>query len=180
MNRRAVYAWLVVCAAGGALALLSAGQVWAQLLAPTGLTNPEALHDVTGPEVAPVVTPVTLAALAGCVAVLATKGVWRQVIGALVAICGGAVVIAMMRVFDDVLLLESADLTGAAVQVTVWPWLTGAGGVLLIGGGLWAAVAGGRWPGMSSRYDRTGRDGRDGPPTERSMWDAIDRGDDPT
>ncbi len=152
--------------------------MWAQLLAPTGPTDPEALHDVTGSVIAPVVTPVALAALAGCVAVLATKGVWRQVIGALVAICGGAVVIAMMRVFDDVLLLESADLTGAAVQVTVWPWLTGVGGVMLIGGGLWAAVAGGRWPGMSSRYDRPGhgaaparsrRSGRCGTPSIAAM-----------
>ncbi|GAB1817497.1 Trp biosynthesis-associated membrane protein [Herbidospora sp. RD11066] len=177
MSRRAVYAWLVVCAAGGALALFAGTRVWAQLLAPTGLTNPEAIHDVPGSQVAPVITPVVLAALAGCVAVLAAKGVWRQVIGALVAICGATVVIAMMRVFDDVLLLESADLTGAAVQVTVWPWLTALGGVLLLAGGLWAAVAGGRWPGLSSRYDRPDHDR---PPTERSMWDAIDRGDDPT
>ncbi|WP_066362051.1 Trp biosynthesis-associated membrane protein [Herbidospora mongoliensis] len=177
MNRRAVYAWLLVCAAGGGLALFAGSQAWAQLLAPTGPANPEAVHDVLGSDVAPVITPVVLAALAGCVAVLAVKGVWRQVIGALVAICGAAVVIAMNRVFDDVLLLESADLTGAAVQVTVWPWLTGLGGVLLLGGGVWAAVAAGRWPGMSSRYDRPDHGKQ---PTDRSMWDSIDRGDDPT
>ncbi|WP_062432181.1 Trp biosynthesis-associated membrane protein [Herbidospora daliensis] len=177
MNRRALYAWLILSAAAGALALLAGGRVWAQLLAPSGPANPEAVHDVPGAEVAPVITPVVLAALAGCVAVLATKGVFRQAIGVLVAACGGAVVVGVTRVFDDVLLLESADLPGASVDVTVWPWLTGAGGLLLVAGGLWAAVAGGNWPGMSSRYDRPDRGG---PASERSMWDAIDRGDDPT
>ncbi|GLX92799.1 Trp biosynthesis-associated membrane protein [Herbidospora sp. NBRC 101105] len=177
MNRRALYAWLILSAAAGALALLAGGRVWARLLAPTGPASPETLHDVPGADVAPVITPVVLAALAGCVAVLATKGVFRQIVGVLVAICGGAVVVGMTRVFDDVLLLESAELRGASVDVTVWPWLTGLGGVLLIVSGLWAAVSGGSWPGMSARYDRSDRHK---PPSERSMWDAIDRGDDPT
>ncbi|WP_062354854.1 Trp biosynthesis-associated membrane protein [Herbidospora yilanensis] len=177
MNRRALYAWLVLSVAAGALALFAGGRVWAQLLAPTGPASPETVHDVSGADVAPVVTPVVLAALAGCVAVLATKGVFRQVVGVLVAICGGAAVVGMTRVFDDMLLLEAADLPGASVNVTVWPWLTGLGGLLLVVSGLWAAVAGKSWPGMSSRYDRADR-GK--PPSERSMWDAIDRGDDPT
>ncbi|MGW2222707.1 Trp biosynthesis-associated membrane protein [Nonomuraea sp. NPDC001684] len=75
-----------------------------------------------------------------------------------------------------------------------WPVVAGLGALLLLAGGVLAAVRGGRWAGMSSRYDRaadatderaggrpgavaaTARRGHE----DRELWDALDRGDDPT
>ncbi|MER7133794.1 Trp biosynthesis-associated membrane protein, partial [Streptosporangium saharense] len=79
-------------------------------------------------------------------------------------------------------LVAAADAVQVAAPL-LWPVLAGAGGLTLLAGGAAAALWGGRWPGMSERYERKGREtsvrtGAAG--GERAMWDAIDLGADPT
>ncbi|GAA4040718.1 Trp biosynthesis-associated membrane protein [Nonomuraea soli] len=112
------------------------------------------------PAGAPALTPPALAALAGVVAVLAAKGLGRRIVGGLIALCGVITVIAAWGPFG-----------------TVWPYVAIGGGLLVLLGGIATVVRGVRWQAMSERY------GRDRPRTEdgdRSMWDALDRGEDPT
>ncbi|MGE7467635.1 Trp biosynthesis-associated membrane protein [Brevundimonas sp. NPDC003935] len=47
-------------------------------------------------------------------------------------------------------------------------------------GGIVAIVRGGRWAGMSARYDRGAGKARAEVKDDRALWDALDRGDDPT
>ncbi|NUP60893.1 MAG: Trp biosynthesis-associated membrane protein, partial [Nonomuraea sp.] len=66
--------------------------------------------------------------------------------------------------------------------VPAWPVVAGLGAVLLLAGGVFAALRGRGWAGMSARYDRGGAG--EAPSRrvheDRELWDALDRGDDPT
>lgn len=92
-----------------------------------------------------------------------------------------------------------------AVSHPAWPLLAAAGGVVLAAGGVITVLRHRRWPGMSSRYDapaaRPTHGGTAGDTASRTdgaangggaagataasassqhLWDAIDRGEDPT
>ncbi|MFI7223654.1 Trp biosynthesis-associated membrane protein [Nonomuraea angiospora] len=185
MGHRELWGWLGATVLGCVLVLFGASRAWVRMLE-AGVAAP------TGGELSPVLTPVALAALAGVVAVLATKGVGRRVVGALVALCGaGAAAGTWTALGGDTVtgwLREQNVLRGAAdlpwEVAPLWPAVTAAGAVLVIAGGIVAIVRGGRWAGMSARYDR-GADGGAGKARaevkdDRALWDALDRGDDPT
>ncbi|WP_214416915.1 TIGR02234 family membrane protein [Sphaerisporangium fuscum] len=195
--RRVLLAWVAAGAAGAVLPLVAAGRTWARV---TFSADPGAPHmaPVTqaGGDLVPVLSPLALASLAAVVAVLATRGVWRRVIGALMALFGAAIGFAAWQGASSSHVvraaLEHSTLTGAGhatASVTwAWPATAVAGGVVLLAAGLTAVARGARWPGMSERYDRPGASGtgRGGPGGERpgagdrSLWDALDRGVDPT
>ncbi|MGV9375167.1 Trp biosynthesis-associated membrane protein [Nonomuraea sp. NPDC003707] len=193
MGHRELWSWLGATVLGCVLVLFGASRAWVRILEP-GVAAP------TGAELSPVLTPVALAALAGVVAVLATKGAGRRVVGALVALCGaGAAAGTWTALGGDTvtgLLREQNVLRGAAEfpweVAPLWPAVTAAGAVLVIAGGIVAIVRGGRWAGMSARYDRGAETGANGGANggagkaraevkdDRALWDALDRGDDPT
>lgn len=155
-GRRELGGWIAVVVLGCVLALLAAGRPW--------VTRASGSAPLTGDDLTPVLTPLALAVLAGTVAVLATRGPGRRLIGALIALCGvGA---------------AAAALTAAGTN-TVWPYVATAGAVLMTAAGVLAVLRGGRWGGMSGRYDRPGSSAAR-PADDRSLWDALDRGDDPT
>lgn len=76
--------------------------------------------------------------------------------------------------------------TAGHVTFAGFPWQGAAlaGALLIVAAGLLTAWRGGRWPAMSSRYERAPRpapDAADGPaPDPGSLWDALSRGGDPT
>jgi hypothetical protein len=76
-----------------------------------------------------------------------------------------------------VLVLCGAGIVaGSIVRASFgWPLLCTVGGVLVAAAGVFTVVRGSRWPGMGSRYERRGTPREDVP-----LWDALDRGDDPT
>ncbi|WP_329424442.1 TIGR02234 family membrane protein [Streptosporangium sp. NBC_01495] len=190
--RRELWTWLAVCVAGAALVLLAAGRDWFTVTYDTREVA------VSAAELAPALGPAAWAALAAVVAVLATGGVWRRLVGAVMALGGAGMIAgswwgsgagAALRISAA----QAPMSAGTAPQVTsavVWPLLASAGGLLLLAGGVAAILRGGRWPGMSGRYDRQGAGpgGAGGPapapaesaPSERALWDAIDEGTDPT
>jgi uncharacterized membrane protein (TIGR02234 family) len=148
-------------------------------------------------------TALALVALAGVVAVLATKGIVRRVVGALVAVAGAAIIWRSAQACAAVSAARAHDLvrdkhprvSGSAVlaqQVSthlVWGLLSIAGGVLVLVAGVWIAWRGGHWGAMSARYDApVAGSARPGPDdaeraqsrADAALWTALEHGEDPT
>ncbi|MEO3871655.1 Trp biosynthesis-associated membrane protein [Nonomuraea sp. B12E4] len=181
--RGELWGWVLGTALGCALVLLAAGRGWVRLLeSDAGAAVP------TGGELSPVLTPLALAGLAGVVAVLATKGIGRRVVGGLLALCGAGAaagtwaavnagtVTGWLR--DRNVMQGQHDLPWEVVPL--WPAVAAAGAALVIAGGVVAIVRGSRWAGMSARFERAATPAGARPRDDRSLWEALDRGDDPT
>lgn len=197
MNRRELWTWAVACAAGAALVLIAAGRTWATVGFARRTAGAGEIA-VAGSDVVPFLTPVALAALAAVVAVAATRGLPRRLIGGVLALAGAAVTAGAWSGSRAAALLDAAAerassvarATGAGFTAPAvswaWPVLTGLAGALLLAGGAVAVIRADRWPGMSQRYDRRGpssvRSSRTGSRAggDTALWDALDRGVDPT
>ncbi|MET9020176.1 Trp biosynthesis-associated membrane protein [Actinopolymorpha sp. NPDC004070] len=189
--RRQFLLALALVLAGAALVVWAAGRTW--LAARWAIPHyPAVSTSVTGAQAAPLVRSAGYLGLAGVLAVLATRGRGRQVAGALVALAGAAAVASCAMFWT-----RTASVADAAVRraiaggagsgggggstrastmtVEAWPWLAVAGGVLIVGGGVFAVVRGRTWPAMGSRYDAPAARRTDDDP-----WAALDRGEDPT
>jgi hypothetical protein len=106
----------------------------------------------SGGSLAPLLPALALVALAGAGALLATRSWLRQVVGALVGLAGIG--------FG----FEAVRVAASVHDVTVgWAALCVVGAVLVVASGLLALRRGRAWPAMGA-----------------GMWDAIDRGHDPT
>ncbi len=171
--------WVAGTGVGCLLVLFAASRSWVSVKG-AGVVAP------TGGDLSPALTPIGLAGLAGVVAVLATRGVGRRIIGVLLALCGVAAAASAWTAAGRATVLEwlrghNAVQAAAGIvwePVRFWPVVAVTGAVLMAAGGIVAVVRGGRWTGMSARYERPG--GAAAKPDDRSMWDALDRGDDPT
>ncbi|MFB8029812.1 TIGR02234 family membrane protein [Streptomyces sp. NPDC056465] len=192
-NRRSLAAGLLLGAAGATVVLLASGQTWAEGEAAVGggvLPLSADGQDVTG-------LPAALAVvgLAALVAVFAVRGGGRLLVAGLLALSGlGAGLSAWAGASDSAALDEQAARTTGdtaatvdALSHTAWPYVTAAGGLLILLAGLLALRFGSRWPAMSGRYERDGtprprKAPRTAPDPERpeELWKALDRGEDPT
>ena len=185
---------LLGCVVGAALTLIAASRAWADGQAVQG-TLRAPLH-VSGGSLAPAVPALGLAALAGALAVLATRGFARRIAGLLIQICGVGVVVASAIHLNP----DAGDLAGRAGSAlgtatatatgggTGWPWLAIVGGLMIAGAGGATAWHGPQWPAMSSRYEAPRAADAPAPTRERTtqddapleQWRAMDRGEDPT
>ena len=177
---------------GGGAALVLAGRPWLTVTVsrPRPLAN-ELVH-LSGKTLQPGVFGLALVALAGVVAVLATKRLGRRVVGTALVLAGGLLVWRAGSGLAGIspaqarsLAVTAASSIGvdqsSAVHLThnqVWPLLTIVCGVLVIASGVLVAVRGASWTVMSARYDAPVESGP--PQTEVAIWSALDRGDDPT
>jgi hypothetical protein len=164
----------VLAVAGGALALRSATKTWVLVTTPRPAPLP-AVHDsVTGRDAVPWAAAMAFLAIAGGVALFATRRTGRVVLGAVLALAGA--------------LISAGALLGArpgaqsfqhAAAHPAWPALFGIGGLAVAIGGALTLARGRRWAQLSARYDAPGsaKPPADGAP---GLWDALDRGDDPT
>ncbi|MFF2011283.1 TIGR02234 family membrane protein [Streptomyces sp. NPDC058195] len=191
-SRRSLASGLLLGAAGATVVLLASGQTWARGEAAVGggtLPLSADGQDVTG-----VPAALAIVALAALVAVFAVRGASRTVVAALLALSGlGAGLSACLGASDSAALDEKAagttgdtSATIDALAHTAWPYVTAAGGLLILLAGLLALRYGKLWPTMSGRYER------DGTPRPRKaaramdpdrpedLWKALDRGEDPT
>ncbi|MFF4665150.1 TIGR02234 family membrane protein [Streptomyces sp. NPDC001279] len=193
VSRRSLAAGLLLGAAGATVVLLASSQTWAEgRAAVVGGSLPLTAdgQDVTG-------LPAALAVvgLAALVAVFAVRGGGRLVVAGLLALSGlGAALSAGLGASDSSALDEKAAQatgdTSATVQAlahTAWPYVTAAGGLLILLAGLLALRYGRLWPSMSGRYERDGtprprRAASRAPDPDRpeDLWKALDRGEDPT
>lgn len=135
--KRELWTWLAACVAGAALVLLAAGRDW--------FTVTYGTREVAVPaaELAPALGPAAWAALAAVVAVLATAGVWRRVVGVVMVFCGAGMVAASwwgsgasaalrISAAQAPMAVDSVPRVASAV---VWPILASVGGLLLLAGG---------------------------------------------
>lgn len=191
--RREYLGALAMLVAGGALGLAASSQTWGTAEVPSALT-PEVV-DVSGNDLVPLASGVSLVALAAVVAVPATRKIGRRLVGGALLLAGaGLTIVALVpaqalddRVRDWAASDSSLEDPTATIRPDIlstspqWPFALMLAGLLVWGAGVLVAVRGPSWPALSSRYDRPDRSGRsgDGAPA-RDTWDALDRGDDPT
>jgi uncharacterized membrane protein (TIGR02234 family) len=174
--RRELTVVVVVCVAGGALALWATTQTWATLRTPRPAPLPPIVAAVTGGDAAPLASALAFVALAGAAALLATRGLPRIGVGMLLLLAGAGIATGGVQALVAGVPGESAV---TAVRLTAaWPVLTAVGGVLVAVAGLVTVVRGRRWGALGRRYDAPAVAT---PPHETGgLWDALDRGEDPT
>lgn len=197
--RRALALALLCGAAGAAVALLASGQVWSQATA--AFAQGAIPVKAKGGDVTGLPSALALVGLAALVAVFAVRRAARVLVASLLTLCGtGTVAAALLGAGERGALEEKAAKasglarTGVeAVHVSAWPYVSAAGGALLVLAGVLALRYGPSWPSMSgsARYERTERTRR-GPRGPRAasapvdpdrpedLWKALDRGEDPT
>jgi uncharacterized membrane protein (TIGR02234 family) len=178
---------VLLCVAGAGLAIYGVTRTWSEIVtARPGLSALRAVR--TGADVAPWVIGLALVALAGAGALLAVRGTPRRVLGGLLVLTGLGVAAAAIAG------RAGLDTGSAGAGATIWPVACVAGGLLIMLGGLSAARYGHEWPAMGARYERRatpvradggraddgGRSDADQRVDTRAVWDALDRGDDPT
>lgn len=187
-SRRELATTVLIALLGGIIAWVAAGRVWA-----TGTAGeaPSTLAvSATGNDLSAAVTALALTALAGGLALLATQRLARRLVGVLLVAVGVGVAVnafgARGAGHAAHILGEKAAAKGFAsgsvpAHTASWWLLAAVGGVLIVLAGVAAIARGAAWPGMSSRYENTAPQTADVvPETPKDLWDALDRGEDPT
>jgi len=167
----------------GGLTWLALGRTWAGTrLAPAGL--PPDTVVVTGRDVAPLAAALAVVVVTAALAVLATRGRGRLVVGLFVVLVGlgGAVVCLVASADVEAPLSAAAEQSPAftgqdlgAISTSPWSWVAAGGFLLAAGLGAVTARHGRSWPAMSGRYEAPSRSRVDDDP-----WKALDEGRDPT
>lgn len=189
--RREYVAALAGCALGAALVLGAAGRPWAHLIASSGRALPLAEVEVTGSAASSAgaaLSALGVAGLAATAGLVATRGRLRLVVGAAVlalgALAGAASADALSRVAGGSSYPGLPSGAEVEASLTAWPAVSIAGSVLLVAVGLLAVARGRRWPAMSGRYDAPAGQRGGHPRTDQraagGLWEALDRGEDPT
>lgn len=165
---------VVACAVGAGLAYAAATSSWSVGTgALPGAPGYEPQRELTaGPAWLPALGYV---ALAGAGALVATRGAGRRIVGVLVLLCGlGLVVVGSAPLFVGAQPSPAAGRlapTGLAAGIVA--------GVLVAAAGAAAAWRGRDWPGLGARFQRPNQATPAGASASQ-MWDAMDRGEDPT
>jgi len=184
-SSRGYVAVLAALAGGGALALVAAQAVWVRATgAGDGFQTP-----FTGAELATGQVACALVAMAGAVAVIATRGVGRRLVAVVLTVVGVVLVVGPVRVLAEPagaarhpLALVTGGAQGLPRSVALawwWPLLAVVGGVSVVTGAVLTVLRGGGWPVMAARFESPARAG------SRALapgdaWARLDRGEDPT
>jgi uncharacterized membrane protein (TIGR02234 family) len=181
-GRRQLLVSVMLCLAGSALVLLAVSRAWVSYSLPAAAPLPSRSFHVLGTHLAVGARALALVGLAGVAAVPATRGWGRTVVGVLLTAAGAGTVAVVARAladpdaairragpFVDVIVAPGQELGG-------WPYVALLGGILIVAGGLVVVVRGRSWAAMSTRYDAP----VERPRSEASLWEALDRGEDPT
>ena len=178
-ERRELAAAVVAVAAGGGLALLAAARTWSTVTVLRAAPLGPVAARISGRTLQPAVTGLAVVALAGVLALLATRGVVRRLIGVVLALTGTATIWRAALGLSPVSgahgrALVASSRTGAtlgnvqAVHVSmhpVWALLAVLGGALIVAGGAGTLARGGRWRAMSARYESPVGSATGGPAT---------------
>lgn len=182
----------VMCLIGAGLLLWALGRTWVRLEDVSGLTIRGVSDEVSGRDVATGALACAFVGLAAVVALIATRAWGRVLVGVLVVAAGvGALVDLVPLLSNDTLgrrvfrSLAQCDAGGCSARGSVkptfsgWAWVAVCGAVLMVLAGAFVALRGRSWAGLSSSYEAPSA-----PPeasvTDKGVWDALDRGEDPT
>lgn len=188
---RQFVATLVAQVIGAAALLLLATRAWQTVTTVRERPFTDDVVQVSGRTVDGAVTALALVALAGVVAVIATSGTARRVIGALVAVAGLVTVWRVIAALGAVSAARATSIVhdahpqvaGTAHVTThpVWGLLSIAAAVLVAAAGVLTALFGAQWRGLSARYERRAPDPEQARArADASLWTALDSGEDPT
>ena len=169
---------------------LSALPVWLTTTGTNALAGTVPVR-VTGMQVAPGIVAAAVAILAAVSAVALVGRAGRWVVALVVLACGALVVGSAVSVLADPAAAAApivATQTGVGhlagpVDVTAWPAIAVAVGVLDVLAAAWLIVASRRWARPTRRYQADASadaPGPEKPADERADWDALSRGDDPS
>jgi len=194
MRRHAAFAvalLLDLVGAGGAL--LVSTRAWQTVTTPQLAPRHDDVLDLSGRTVDAAPTALALVALAGVVAVLATRGIARRIVGGVLAVAGIGLVWRAVASASAVstrrartLVSEHhrrVDASAVVPQIAThgaWPVLTVVGGVLVAASGALIAWRGHRWRSMSARYEVAPTAAANDARAAATLWTALDRGEDPT
>lgn len=192
-SKATLIGFVVIAGAGG---LLTSVQSWFDIAFVPGAATVERLA-VTGQQISPALTMISLAALAAALVLTIAGKAFRRVIGVLVVALGGGLSYAGVRALTDPLegasgsLEEVSGISGEAqssliesMSVSIWPTITVIVGGLLAIAGLLVLIFSPRWKVAGRKYETAGAArprGATAPTDDRiSEWDALSDGDDPT
>ena len=149
--------WLALIAIAALAVVVACSWGWATQEAPMLAEGAGPVRDVvlTGGTLAPAATPAALVALAGVLAIIATRGAARVAIGIVIALAGLLAAVSVLT--------AGSRAPGALIA--------GLGALVLCAGGAAVVRLGRGWPGLGRRFERV---------DTASPWDALDRGEDPT
>jgi len=191
MRRHALFAVaLALDLLGSAGTLLIASRSWQTLVQERDAPFPSVTREVIGRTVDAAPTALALVALAGVVAVLATRGAVRRVVGVVIAVAGVAMIWRALVSADAISDHRARVIMTGFVDVgfpgphvdthPVWPVLTAVCGALVTVSGVVIAWRGHEWQAMSARYETPPAQESDQARTAATLWTKLDRGEDPT
>jgi uncharacterized membrane protein (TIGR02234 family) len=175
---------VLVGLAGGVLAAVGGASDWARASGDSAGIRVDAV--AKGSEAAPLVTALSLVALAAWGVVLVSRGRVRRVVAVMGAVASLGALIAVVLAFHDAQHVATKALVGkgsvgglATTSLTGWYYASGVGALLTVMAFAVAVVQVPAWPAMGSRYDAPGARAEQ-PVTDQDMWRALDEGHDPT
>jgi uncharacterized membrane protein (TIGR02234 family) len=202
LKRRTAVLWAI---AAGAIILGTGAQTWIESTQISGLPGDSVT--TTGNQAAAVVPAMALVGMAAGIALSMARRIGRWITALLLLLAGAATAWSSVQAALDPAaaahpqVSEASGTTADAgsYAVTVWPWLTLVGGILLFLCGLAVLLFGRRWT-TSRRYEAapaagtaTGTTGATGTASaaestpadgedldEIDAWDELSRGQDPT
>ncbi|WP_295822258.1 Trp biosynthesis-associated membrane protein [uncultured Microbacterium sp.] len=193
--RRARSTAVLAMLAAGAIGVIASTQTWIDVTLDDGAQQTLA---VPGAEALPVLTPLSLAALALGAALSIVGPVLRHVFGALGALIAAFVGFGAVQILLSTPVSATAatvtDATGisgtdavaslvSGLSLTPWPTVTLIAQVVLFAASVFTLVTARRWASGASRKYRTAEEARiaTGRPHDAiDSWDDLSRGDDPT
>ena len=193
--RRGPLLAVLLCLVGGFLVLVGTGRTWVLVAVAGSALLPDREVPVTGADLGPGLRALGLVGLAGVPALAASRGRGRLLVGLVLLLAGGAAVavvtgleLGRLGIGERALVSQPVREAGGAeagsFDLTVWPVVTALGGLVLALAGLLVLVRGPQWAALGRRYEapaaREAAPAPSGPVAERELWEALDRGDDPT
>lgn len=178
--RRELTTAVGLCLLGSALVLLAVSRAWVSARTSAAPPLPSTTFEQYGTRLAPGARALALVGLAAVAALPATRAAGRAVVGVLVAVAGLGILAVVGRALADPSAALSrapvADAHFAHAGFGAWPYVALLGALLLVAAGVLVVVRGRSWTSMSARYDAPARASTG----EASLWEAQDRGEDPT
>lgn len=173
-NGRTYLIALLLIAVAGFAGVWSLSQAWVTAITNSGFGDEPVA--VTGSTLYPLSLAGAWLGLAGAVAVIATAGIVRRVVGLLICLAAAALAVGPMACLlssEAVIIGDSAQAAAESARRTSWWALTAICAIAMIIAGLMVWRFGGQWRALSGRQDGSAK-------VSASDWELLDRGEDPT
>jgi hypothetical protein len=166
-GRRGLTVTVLATAIASAVVLFAASRHWDSIMTHQVSPLPPTTDHRTGSQLSPWLPALGAVGLAGAGALLATGGRLRTVVGGLLALAGIGVIGAVIEALRH----------GIGVG---WPVLTLVAAAVVAAAGALTIRYSDTWPQMSARYERPQAGATTAKAPQTQLWDALDRGEDPT